>query len=265
MFAPLRRLQRDLAVAGPGQHDPAVRRRTAPTPRLESALQLEDLGVRGRRQLDDPRAVVRRERERDRQRAARDRGAERRRQARPASRLPVFTYLANTIRKGDRQIPYSLVTATDLEPVAARRRFDARARARRLVRDADAIVLNEWAARELAATPGDRIDVDYYRLGSRQPGLVDPHRRVHARAASSRLPAWPPTAGSRPTIRASPARRAWPTGIRRSRSISPGCARRTNATGRTTGQRRRRSSRTSADAICGDALRRATSIRLAGS
>ena len=29
--------------------------------------------------------------------------------------IPVFTYLASTIRKGDRQIPYSLVTATDLE------------------------------------------------------------------------------------------------------------------------------------------------------
>ena len=27
---------------------------------------------------------------------------------------------------------------------------------------ADAIVINEWAARELAASPGDRLDVDYY-------------------------------------------------------------------------------------------------------
>ncbi len=31
--------------------------------------------------------------------------------------IPVFTYLANSIRKGDRQIPYSLVTATDLGQV----------------------------------------------------------------------------------------------------------------------------------------------------
>src|SRR5262249_26237291 len=33
--------------------------------------------------------------------------------------VPVFTYLANTIRKGDRQIPYSLVSATHLEQVGA--------------------------------------------------------------------------------------------------------------------------------------------------
>ena len=33
--------------------------------------------------------------------------------------IPVFTYLANSIRKGDRQIPYSLVTATDLGQVPA--------------------------------------------------------------------------------------------------------------------------------------------------
>ena len=34
--------------------------------------------------------------------------------------VPVFTYLANTIRKGDRQIPYSLITATDLALLPAR-------------------------------------------------------------------------------------------------------------------------------------------------
>ena len=75
--------------------------------------------------------------------------------------MPVFTYLANTIRKGDRQIPYSLITATDLSalPAAAR----SKAPPDRVPPPAaDAIVINEWAARELAASPGDRLDVDYY-------------------------------------------------------------------------------------------------------
>ncbi|MEJ7356077.1 hypothetical protein, partial [Staphylococcus haemolyticus] len=70
--------------------------------------------------------------------------------------VPIFTYLANAIRKGDRTVPYSLVTATDLGEV---------------VRDApptgapaaaEAIVLNTWLARELGASPGDRVALDYY-------------------------------------------------------------------------------------------------------
>lgn len=69
--------------------------------------------------------------------------------------VPVFTYLANTIRKGDRQIPYSLVTATNLEQVGAGRSPSTGA-------ESDAIVLNDWAARELQAVPGDEISLDYF-------------------------------------------------------------------------------------------------------
>ena len=71
---------------------------------------------------------------------------------------PVFTYLANAIRNRDRQVPYSLVTATDLtsvgvgapETAASPEPMDSR------------IVLNEWAARELDAAPGDDLDLDYF-------------------------------------------------------------------------------------------------------
>lgn len=75
--------------------------------------------------------------------------------------VPVFTYLANTLRKGDRQVPYSLITATDLVQLPGASKPVPR----------DAVVLNEWTARELDASPGDRIDVDYY-LWDAQRGLT---------------------------------------------------------------------------------------------
>ena len=60
---------------------------------------------------------------------------------------PMYTYLANAIRAGSRAIPYSLITADDafFQPG-----------------DRSSILLNEWAARELAARPGDTITLDYY-------------------------------------------------------------------------------------------------------
>ncbi len=60
---------------------------------------------------------------------------------------PVYTYLANTIRLGSREIPYSLVTADD--------RFFAQGRQ-------SGILINDWAAKELAARPGDAVTLDYY-------------------------------------------------------------------------------------------------------
>ena len=70
--------------------------------------------------------------------------------------VPIFTYLANAIRKGERTVPYSLVTATDLGEVVPA------ASSPRAPGGADAIVLNTWLARELDASPGDRIALDYY-------------------------------------------------------------------------------------------------------
>jgi ABC-type lipoprotein release transport system permease subunit len=64
---------------------------------------------------------------------------------------PVFAYLANTLRVGDREIPYSLVTA--LDPPSAS------ASARQAV---DEIVLTDWAAKDLNAKPGDSLTMEYY-------------------------------------------------------------------------------------------------------
>jgi ABC-type antimicrobial peptide transport system permease subunit len=60
---------------------------------------------------------------------------------------PVLTYLANAIGAGGREIPYSVVTALDSAPAPA---------------EVDGIALNQWAARDLEARPGDPVSLDYY-------------------------------------------------------------------------------------------------------
>jgi ABC-type antimicrobial peptide transport system permease subunit len=61
----------------------------------------------------------------------------------------VFTYLANGLRVGEREIPYSLVAAvsSDLYPGHAA---------------PDGIVLNDWAGSDLGARPGDRLSMEFY-------------------------------------------------------------------------------------------------------
>jgi ABC-type lipoprotein release transport system permease subunit len=61
----------------------------------------------------------------------------------------VFTYLANTLRVGEREVPYSLVAALDpaLYPASG---------------EPDGIVLNDWAGQDLGARPGDRLTMEFY-------------------------------------------------------------------------------------------------------
>lgn len=66
----------------------------------------------------------------------------------------LFTYLANTIRAGGREIPYSLVTGLDfpsfgLPPTSPGRELPP-------------VVLNRWAAQDLEARPGDLLELEYY-------------------------------------------------------------------------------------------------------
>ena len=81
--------------------------------------------------------------------------------------VPTLTYLANSIRAGDRTIPYSVVTALDLAVLGL-----AGPEVRSL--EPGPIFLNEWAAKDLGASPGDRVSIDYYvwepegRLSTRQ-------------------------------------------------------------------------------------------------
>ena len=67
--------------------------------------------------------------------------------------FPIFSYLANSISAGDRSIPYSLVTGVGrkmIDDLGERSGFER------------PIILNEWAARELNAKPGENITLEYY-------------------------------------------------------------------------------------------------------
>jgi len=79
---------------------------------------------------------------------------------------PVFTYLANTISLGDREIPYSLVTAIDLDSIAPGVTAGVAPAATSAVpvppESAPPIVVNEWAATELRAGVGDVVTMAYY-------------------------------------------------------------------------------------------------------
>ena len=71
---------------------------------------------------------------------------------------PILTYLANRIRLGDREVPYSLLTALDLDTITPvpSSQFPVPS-------SQPPIVLNEWAADDLAAAPGDLVSIEYYQ------------------------------------------------------------------------------------------------------
>lgn len=76
---------------------------------------------------------------------------------------PALTYLANTISLGDREIPYSTITAvdfTDQEPLGPF--LTPEGKPIGLLEEGQ-IVLNDWAAEDLAARPGDTIRVTYFK------------------------------------------------------------------------------------------------------
>lgn len=88
-----------------------------------------------------------------------------------------LTYLANTIRLGDKEIPYSLITAVDERTLHTLPGF-TQAELSKRVHDAipggienedpsdfdlpPKFILNDWAARDLGAKPGDELTLEYY-------------------------------------------------------------------------------------------------------
>ena len=75
------------------------------------------------------------------------------------TKMQIVTYLANTIKRGDRTIPYSTITGVEsvsnLSPLR-----DEKGDLIKLAKDG--IVLNDWAASDLEAKKGDEISVTYY-------------------------------------------------------------------------------------------------------
>ena len=68
---------------------------------------------------------------------------------------PVFTYLSNQLRSGDRITPYSLVTALDLSVVSGTQIPSS-------VSPRVPVVLNEWVADDLDVQSGDAVTLEYY-------------------------------------------------------------------------------------------------------
>jgi ABC-type lipoprotein release transport system permease subunit len=94
---------------------------------------------------------------------------------------PVLTYLANTLRSGDRQVPYSLVAAIDLPSIAPSVTVQPAS-------SPPPIVVNDWTARELAVKVGDPLTLDYYVW--EEPG------RLRTRSAELQVAAIVPIAGA---------------------------------------------------------------------
>ncbi|PYR01564.1 MAG: hypothetical protein DMF97_07260 [Acidobacteria bacterium] len=93
----------------------------------------------------------------------------------------VLTYLANSVRSGNREVPYSLVTATDLRTIAPDTPLDPSS-------NPPPIVLNAWAARDLGVRAGDPLSLEYYVW--EEPG------RLLTRTADFQIAAVVPIAGA---------------------------------------------------------------------
>jgi putative ABC transport system permease protein len=145
---------------------------------LRETFRLEDLGIKLRTleaqhalSLETESAVVNGVLERQAKEAARNLNL----------RSPaIFSYLANSIRSGGREIPYSLVTAIDEESFAELRREATQVSALPIRESSQEtsqnpaqesaaypvqsapVLLNEWAARDLGARVGDAVSLDYY-------------------------------------------------------------------------------------------------------
>jgi ABC-type antimicrobial peptide transport system permease subunit len=171
-YVPLARLQRDLNQ--PGKVNTILVGRTSgaapPEQRLKQRYTLGDVGLRlrtlekpGCLSLESDSAAIG-----DAVAAAAFSAA----QSLGLRTQPVLTYLANSIRMGNREIPYSLVTALDsgLAPGSE-----------------DGITLNDWAARELGAKVGDRGTLEYYVWRSDE--------RLHQETAQFRVERIVPLAG----------------------------------------------------------------------
>lgn len=101
--------------------------------------------------------------------------------------LPVLTYLANTISAGDREIPYSTITALNYG-AAEKNTASAPFGTFKLTDGSpvpqlgeDEILLNAWAANDLGVRVEDRIELTYF--------LVGPGAQLFTRRASFRLKA----------------------------------------------------------------------------
>ena len=164
IYVPMSRLQRDLSlggrvntllVKGVGDH---FRPADFLTNQLKSAVTLDDLGLRtrigpnGQTIVESRAGFITDELSEQIEGFLTSHG-------RPETR--VLTYVANSIRIGDRAIPYSTVAAVDEVAIGAIEKES---------RPLNPLWLNEWAAEDLQARVGDTVTLDYF-LWSDEDGL----------------------------------------------------------------------------------------------
>jgi putative ABC transport system permease protein len=168
---PLRRLQQDLEIrekvnallvsdrAEPQVHDSAEFLRAL----IKRHARLEDYALTLR--ILDPERGLSLEADAGVIDASRSAAAEHAAKKAGLGAHPVFTYLANTIRSGKKEVPYSLVSATSISPIVPAGYLDqSQAPAR------PPVVLNDWTARDLGVGVGDPITMDYYVW--QEPGIL---------------------------------------------------------------------------------------------
>ena len=167
VFAPLGRIQRDLGAAGQINTILVADDSRADTVEkaFKSAVTLDDLGVkvlvtddRSALMVQSDSGIISSPLEQQVRQAAK---------ALDLTPLPLFTYLANTIRIRDREIPYSLVTGLDVRlllnpPAAPSTNRQSSPDLGSPIPGPGVIVLNDWAARELGAAVGDTATIEYY-------------------------------------------------------------------------------------------------------
>ena len=93
-----------------------------------------------------------------------------------ATAATVFTYLANRMRVGDREVPYSTVAA--LSASASLSTVDGAAAGPLASGE---IALNEWTAEQLGAQPGAELELTYFAVGPRD-ALVERTARFRVAA-----------------------------------------------------------------------------------
>lgn len=76
-----------------------------------------------------------------------------------APHMSILTYLANTIQVGERELPYSTISALDVGNLGAFQLVDGS-----LQLGEDDILLNTWAAEDLNARVGDEVKIAYYEV-----------------------------------------------------------------------------------------------------
>jgi ABC-type lipoprotein release transport system permease subunit len=172
VFLPLARLQRDLGLEGSvnvlllsarNETERSIGDFVRDASEIAETVQLEDLGLRLRaldpqRGLPASSAGIALQSDSGLLSDAQSAAAISAAQAMGIEPRPMFTYLANSLRSGDREIPYSLVTAIDLPGLNIEPTGPLAAAGLQL----PPIALTDWAARDLQVRPGATVTMEYY-------------------------------------------------------------------------------------------------------